>query len=804
MVSSSLRSSTDEANEAVCEGDSKISVIVLPAPRGRESCWEGSMLDVFWAICSSMSLSTPGTPGRTPGTPTTARIATTPNGDKSDQCFTFDPPKMIPENYHVTQPEDKPENEGLLGRMRRSTKHIGVDMTVRFKSVLVSDVDKCAANPVTVRKPWWKQVISSCCCTCAPVPETSTNSATSGKEGRYAAEPVTGKKKWWKQVISNCCCPCAPFPDTSTTNATSCDEGSVSRVLRRLKTMTEGGTCKSNKDSLLPHGAELLNEWVALHWEFICQWFTDLMENSLEPMLQAHVLASCKLTQCDLGLAPPKIKFIHTRRSKQTCPHTGHGNSHVTVQISGDISQSIKCTITIESNVGSISLTQIDIQGTIVVEFVKLQSKPPWFSGIRVFFPDAPQLSIHVETAAALGLDAFIDFKSSVERIVAHKILDLVKDNAVLPNCIAYRSLHELDFFYFKHVHPQGVLTVKLLDSAVCTTTSSAVTLWESEVCVGAESKLLRPLEEGHFVVFDQSRQFLRITALDTHGVIIGDGACKIAWFADNKEASCSEHCLHVKSMEHGHSHEGADMKIVALWRPITGPHQTPVNSIQSCRVGDESAVTKWLLMVDLFYASYLPAVESGTMHWVSISVCGPCGVHELRDSPCQPAQTPKEEGLTSIAPELREILQHKLSPAEWRHVLGRKGKSEAFTLSEQSADLVDVTWEHRFRELIDVHSSRLESVRSTEVVATVWRSQAGQDSDPKSCKIELGCANYKLDQLMLKEGFHDTVSLALQEGPAAPLGQLKLCFHICPTEAPHASVDGRLSQQALFRRCSM
>jgi len=464
------------------------------------------------------------------------------------------------------------------------------------------------------------------------------------------------------------------------------------------------------------------------------------------------------------------------------------------------------CMISIDSSVGSISLTKIEVQGKIVLEVVRMHSEPPWFSGIRLFFPDAPEIQIEVETAAALGLDAVIDFRTRVEQIVAHKLLDLVKDNAVLPNCIAHRTSSELDHFSLKHIYPEGVLTIKLLSSTVNLETCSGMTVQESEVCVGAESKVLKPLEKADFLVCDRRRQMLRLTAIDSYGAVIGRTACDISEladavrFVDGECITFSEHCLQLKSTEPEHSYEGVYINIATFWREIKGPYRTSANNADESRISidrhtfqDElSFEKKWLLVVDLFNACCLPPVESGTMHWVTVKVFGPCGVQKLEDSPAEPCQTPMEEGLKLIAPEFREFLQQKLSPADWRQMLGRKPSSGVMTLSGQARDLVDATWEHRFRDLITVRSSMVESVRSTKIVASVWRSTAGRESDPKSCKVKLGSASYKLDALLLKEDSCDNVSLRLQEGPASPLGQLRLRIQICPVRVPDVGAGSK------------
>merc|ERR1740130_2586611 len=99
---------------------------------------------------------------------------------------------------------------------------------------------------------------------------------------------------------------------------------------------------------------------------------------------------------CDLGLEPVQLENIVTETYTEAMPDGGadienmqiigrldyHGNGIVDVNVSGGGME------------GHVIMTGVQLKGVVVIELVKLTHAPPWFSGVRIFFPNRPQVDI--------------------------------------------------------------------------------------------------------------------------------------------------------------------------------------------------------------------------------------------------------------------------------------------------------------------------------------------------------------------------------------------------------------------------
>jgi len=579
----------------------------------------------------------------------------------------------------------------------------------------------------------------------------------------------------------------------------------------------------------LAHGADLVHEYVDRHWRFVTKWFAMTMKESLEPVLRQHVMASCELKQCDLGSKPPRlrdVKVINTRQDNVD----GEDNRYNNVMITGQLCHKGDCNVEIKSYVGAVALTKVEIRGTIMVELVQLSDAPPWFSGLRISFPNAPEVELNVETQAALKLDKFIDFKTMVQRIVKQQLHDVIKHYTVQPNYFGLKVSNQLDIFALNHPRPAGVLRLAVLehqgretiqeDPPTKSTGSTARPGWRrifrrssekgatdvhAEIYLGATKEKLHLRNVHDFLVMDRFRQNVRLKVFDTGGSCLGIADCRLTDLLSAKAPPAEQDCpglcikrVHLKNEEDGRT--SGSIQLQAMYRPFSSMDEAKVNQAmersseaQRWKFGDigDPSKANWMLMVELFYAIGLPAVEKGTLHWVSITVHQQGGTDVSQESPTVPASTPMQQGLVwltkqGMSPELIEAMKAKLSPAEWRHMMLR-GEFKVDSEKKQTGQEVDAVWNHAFRFLLDADHTINQAVRGAKVEVTIWRRLPGQEAKQRK---SLGSVSFNLRELVSKVDFRDDICKVLVNGPAADVGaKLRLRLQVCPLE--RAAVPG-------------
>ena len=115
----------------------------------------------------------------------------------------------------------------------------------------------------------------------------------------------------------------------------------------------------------------------------------------------------------------------------------------------------------IGGELGKVTVENIQVRGTIVIELVKLSQKPPWFSGLRVYFPDPPVVDLSIHSTVVGLLSVKMDrFKETMIQVLRDRI---IARSAVLPNRFCMGVGDCMDELLLRHWHPEGVLRVCIL-----------------------------------------------------------------------------------------------------------------------------------------------------------------------------------------------------------------------------------------------------------------------------------------------------------------------------------------------------
>lgn len=519
------------------------------------------------------------------------------------------------------------------------------------------------------------------------------------------------------------------------------------------------------------HGrAELINALIATEWKFISQWFEEQMRTLVEPMLQEQVsmmIPGVKLSigrSCDLGSVPVKLQDIVTNNCTEAMPQTGETIENM--QIIGRIDFHGNCIVDVSlgNEMGRMTAVGLQAKGIIVIELVKLTHAPPWFSGVRIFFPNRPQVDVQLETKlVGISFNANF-FKKQLIQVLEDKV---IAPYAVLPNRVSIPIGEHMEDFSLRNPRPQGVLRLAL-KSASDLPTSSAAGSWRfwkgaaknevdidpyAVVTLGAQSfetrhveKTLDPDwgEETHdLLVTDLEKQALSITVRDfDYGItsrkpsnFVGRVEVPVEELISNEHAENPE--VHRKTLwsEAGWIPRGS-VSLRAQWRPFAQASGEITKAMTSSEnqwgLGARNR-NRWGLAADVFYASGLEPTPDGTEHWASITVSG----FQYPDNPDivdNAVMTKETEVAWCDCPYKHGSrvmdnvgLDEEVLSKQERAELGKKMWRKKVKLGETAAEhekngrkLFDVVFDYPLWFLMD-------KVHDVKMTASVWRPAKGK-----------------------------------------------------------------------------
>ncbi|CAE7159342.1 ESYT3, partial [Symbiodinium pilosum] len=149
--------------------------------------------------------------------------------------------------------------------------------------------------------------------------------------------------------------------------------------------------------------------------------------------------------KCTLGTKPAELQRIEASKFCEDAMAES-----TTIRLDALLNYIGDCHIDVTCTVGSLVLRRLQVTGEIVIELVRLQKHPPWFSGDLV-----------VETEV-LGLNANFEF---IKQKLVAALGDVIAGQAVLPNrfCIPIGdAISEVDL---RMPTPQGVLRLVVLEA---------------------------------------------------------------------------------------------------------------------------------------------------------------------------------------------------------------------------------------------------------------------------------------------------------------------------------------------------
>jgi hypothetical protein len=210
-------------------------------------------------------------------------------------------------------------------------------------------------------------------------------------------------------------------------------------------------------DSIRPG---LINDLVRHQWQYISAWFDDKMRRSVEPVLQSFMPHGFVIkfgTRCSLGAIPLELTQVHTTKYQEDSIGTKMPNLRVVAEIDFDGTPEVDVELS-GGHIVSTSLTihTLKLKGKVVIDIVQFIPKPPFMSGLRISFPDKPELTIEVTAGKLLTLPFNVSF---IEQMISKSLVQVISDQVVFPNCLPIK-FSAGDTLALTHPIPVGVLRV--------------------------------------------------------------------------------------------------------------------------------------------------------------------------------------------------------------------------------------------------------------------------------------------------------------------------------------------------------
>lgn len=223
---------------------------------------------------------------------------------------------------------------------------------------------------------------------------------------------------------------------------------------------------------------DIVNDLIAKEWPHISAWFGRKMKLVVEPLLKRNISDFVEFSLCNLGTKALRLddvssaEYLHARTGEEKrmpsimyvgeLNYCGDGEIHVEVKAGGTVAK--------------VRLNKLVVRGQLVIELVRLIDIPPWFSGMRFYFPNAPEVDIGVQTEVFV-LDAIYNTATMIQTRVVQQVKNVIGSYAVLPNTYAIDLCKGLDPFQLRHPQPQGVVRMHIQELATVATSSSTADL---------------------------------------------------------------------------------------------------------------------------------------------------------------------------------------------------------------------------------------------------------------------------------------------------------------------------------------
>eukprot|EP00939_MAST-03C_sp_MAST-3C-sp1_P000315 g315.t1 len=214
--------------------------------------------------------------------------------------------------------------------------------------------------------------------------------------------------------------------------------------------------------------AEYFNKMLNLLWPHLNNNMSPMIKLSANATLETVKpvsLTELKLTHCDLGALPPRIRGI------RTYDKIGPGCGSLDIDLEFVASESATITLRVKKTpiTLDVSLTNIVIQACLRVDIVSIGGELPCFDALGISFARQPFIDFSLETLGGMDLTLLPGIESTIQETLTFTLADAY----VWPKRMLYptkstvteaqlESLYEAE----ESVEPVAILNVKLVEAA--------------------------------------------------------------------------------------------------------------------------------------------------------------------------------------------------------------------------------------------------------------------------------------------------------------------------------------------------
>eukprot|EP00747_Dinoflagellata_sp_TGD_P047553 gnl/TRDRNA2_/TRDRNA2_145066_c0_seq1.p1 gnl/TRDRNA2_/TRDRNA2_145066_c0~~gnl/TRDRNA2_/TRDRNA2_145066_c0_seq1.p1 ORF type:complete len:589 (+),score=77.07 gnl/TRDRNA2_/TRDRNA2_145066_c0_seq1:167-1768(+) len=388
------------------------------------------------------------------------------------------------------------------------------------------------------------------------------------------------------------------------------------------------------------------------------------MTTTLEPAVQEALgkvghSFSFDRDHCNLGSQPLQLGAT---KIMQTTQVAASGDELQNCLLTTKIEWIADLSVYVKLSAATVGISELNINGLLMIEFVGLKSAPPMFQGLRCYFmnPPAVDFKFHGNLTPVLNLGI-------VKRKIQQIISESVSEQLVVPHYQGIAVDEDVQIFRVTHPLPRGILEV---------------TVWSAEGLPARDRHLFSGRSSDPYFVLKCGAETSRsVTVKGTtkpkysHKVLLQIASTRhqrmrIEFYDSNLLAkdyclgecdvlvcdlvSCnSQEKVAVELLdEAGVSGKCGKVLMSARWRPL-------LNEVPMPRP-DENA----LVFVGMHSAHHVPLVVEGTLFWATVqcSECHSCAIVQGKQttSKLTPAKVsaPRRAGETMLLKKKLSMLQ--------------------------------------------------------------------------------------------------------------------------------------------------
>eukprot|EP00747_Dinoflagellata_sp_TGD_P179250 gnl/TRDRNA2_/TRDRNA2_29773_c0_seq1.p1 gnl/TRDRNA2_/TRDRNA2_29773_c0~~gnl/TRDRNA2_/TRDRNA2_29773_c0_seq1.p1 ORF type:complete len:640 (-),score=118.70 gnl/TRDRNA2_/TRDRNA2_29773_c0_seq1:58-1977(-) len=227
---------------------------------------------------------------------------------------------------------------------------------------------------------------------------------------------------------------------------------------QKMSSVLEIAQRGSSKNILEAEGdfvPEFLNSMLEYMWPSISAFLSETVISILEPKIRKALgplgsQFSFDRDACSFGDKEIVFKQMFVKRSKQMTQHGEIEN----LAMRADLEWLGNPNIKMKLSSAALGLSKLEIKGKLLIEFVGMKPRPPFFDGVRYGFINSPSVDI-----AFLGVTSLMNMD-----FLKHKILGVIQDVIcnllVVPNMKGKLLDTKMDYFSIMKPRPVGILTL--------------------------------------------------------------------------------------------------------------------------------------------------------------------------------------------------------------------------------------------------------------------------------------------------------------------------------------------------------